>query len=61
MFQMEMMRRNGSGRLSEIAGPATLPLDRQMRLLGLRRRAVADLDSLGPATPARCWRPMREA
>src|SRR5690242_13687858 len=26
MFQMEMMRRNGSGRLSEIAGAAALPL-----------------------------------
>ncbi|MEO8715674.1 MAG: penicillin acylase family protein, partial [Acetobacteraceae bacterium] len=26
MFQMELMRRSASGRLSEIAGPATLPL-----------------------------------
>src|SRR5689334_8410692 len=45
MFQMELMRRNASGRLSEIVGTATLPLDRQMRVLGLRRRALADLDS----------------
>lgn len=43
MFQMELMRRNASGRLSELAGPATLPLDRMARTLGLRRRAVADL------------------
>jgi len=43
MFQMELMRRNASGRLSEIAGPATLPMDRMMRVLGLRRQAEADL------------------
>jgi penicillin G amidase len=46
MFQMELMRRAASGRLSEIAGSATLPIDRMMRTLGLRRRAVADLASL---------------
>ena len=39
MFQMDLMRRNASGRLSEIAGPVTLRLDRTMRVLGLRRRA----------------------
>ena len=38
MFQMDLMRRNASGRLSEVAGPATLRLDRTMRVLGLRRR-----------------------
>ena len=48
MFQLELMRRAASGRLSEIAGPATLALDRSMRTLGLRRRAVADY----PALPA---------
>lgn len=52
MFQMDLMRRNASGRLSEIAGPATLRLDRQMRVLGLRRRAEADLAGLDPATRA---------
>jgi penicillin G amidase len=46
MFQMELMRRNASGRLSEIAGPAALPLDRMMRTLGLRQHAVADLATL---------------
>ncbi|MCQ8241423.1 penicillin acylase family protein [Rhizosaccharibacter radicis] len=39
MFQMELMRRAGSGRLSELAGPAALPFDRTMRTLGLRRIA----------------------
>lgn len=46
MFQMELMRRAASGRLSEIAGPATLAIDRMMRTLGLRVRAVADLAAL---------------
>jgi penicillin amidase len=48
MFQMELMRRAVSGELSELFGPATLPVDRMMRTLGLRRRVVADL----PALPA---------
>ncbi len=46
MFQMDLMRRAASGRLSELAGPATLRLDRTMRVLGLRRRAEADLAGL---------------
>jgi penicillin amidase len=52
MFQMELMRRAASGRLSEIAGPATLPIDRMMRVLGLRVRAEADLAILPPDTRA---------
>jgi penicillin amidase len=52
MFQMEMMRRAASGRLSEIAGPATLPIDRVMRVLGLRPRAEADLPLLPADTRA---------
>ena len=43
MFQMELTRRAASGRLSEIAGPATLSIDRMMRVLGPRPRAEADL------------------
>jgi len=52
MFQMELMRRAASGRLSELAGPATLPIDRMMRVLGLRRRAEADLPLLPADTRA---------
>ncbi len=52
MFQMDLMRRNASGRLSEIAGPLTLRLDRTMRVLGLRRRAEADLPNLPAETRA---------
>jgi penicillin amidase len=52
MFQMDMMRRLASGRLSAIAGPATLPLDREMRTLGLRRAARANFAALPPPTRA---------
>jgi penicillin amidase len=50
MFQMDLMRRAASGRLSEIAGAATLPFDRTMRVLGLGRRAVADYAALPAPT-----------
>src|SRR5579871_5637970 len=52
LFQMELMRRAASGRLSEIAGPATLGYDRTMRTLGLQRAAVADYAVLPPETKA---------
>ncbi|MBP0445759.1 penicillin acylase family protein [Roseomonas sp. SSH11] len=46
MFQMEMTRRGGAGRLSELAGASTLRLDRFVRTLGLRQRAETDLATL---------------
>ncbi len=46
MFQMDLMRRAASGRLSEIAGAGTLPIDKEMRVLGLRQRAIADYAGL---------------
>src|SRR5271154_3612753 len=46
LFQMELMRRNGAGRLSEIFGAQTLAMDRQMRILGLYRLAEAELPLL---------------
>lgn len=52
MFQMDLMRRAASGRLSEIAGAATLPMDRLMRVLGLRIRAEAAFAELPPGTKA---------
>lgn len=39
LFQMDSMRRLGSGRLAEIVGPAALASDRRMRVLGLRQQA----------------------
>ena len=52
MFQMELMRRAASGRLSEVVGASTLRLDRTMRILGLRRRAEADWAGLSGETRA---------
>ncbi len=52
MFQMDMMRRAASGRLSEIAGSPTIRYDRTMRIIGLRRRAEADLPGLTADTGA---------
>ena len=43
LWQMEMNRRIGSGRLAEILGPAALDADRFMRTLGLRRVAEENL------------------
>ncbi|MDJ0387098.1 penicillin acylase family protein [Roseomonas sp. E05] len=50
LFQMELMRRNASGRLAELAGPAALRLDRFHRTLGLRQRAEADFAALPAET-----------
>lgn len=52
MFQMDMMRRAAAGRLSEVAGSATVPLDRMMRTLGLARAARADYAALPDDTKA---------
>jgi penicillin amidase len=42
LFQMEMMRRLGAGRLSEVAGADTVGVDTYMRILGLYRLAEAE-------------------
>jgi penicillin amidase len=52
LFQMELMRRQASGTLSEIAGRSTLASDQLMRTLGLRRAAEADLAGLPADTQA---------
>ena len=52
MMQMELMRRLGSGRVSELAGPAGLATDRMMRTLGLRHLAEASYATLPPDTRA---------
>jgi penicillin G amidase len=46
LFQMELMRRYGAGRLAEIFGMRAVASDRQMRVLGLYRRAEAALPKL---------------
>jgi penicillin amidase len=49
LFQMELQRRYGAGRLAEILGPQALATDRQMRVLGLYRAAEAEIPTLSPA------------
>src|ERR1700739_58956 len=49
LFQMEMQRRYGAGRLSEIFGPDAVAVDRQMRVLGLYRAAEAEIPYLSAA------------
>lgn len=48
LFQMELQRRYGAGRLAEIFGSAVVPVDTQMRVLGLYRAAQAAFDQLSP-------------
>jgi penicillin G amidase len=52
MFQMDLMRRASSGRLAELVGPAALPLDKQMRVLGLGRLAEGDVAAQSPEARA---------
>ncbi len=49
MFQMDMSRRFGSGRLSELLGKRTLRIDAQMRVIGLARAAQSSWRHLTPA------------
>jgi penicillin amidase len=46
LFQMELQRRYGAGRLAEIFGREALTSDRQMRVLGLYRAAEAEIPFL---------------
>ncbi len=50
LWQMEMNRRIGAGRLSEVLGPATLDADKFLRTLGVRRVAESTLKFLGTET-----------
>jgi len=52
LWQMEMNRRIGSGRLSEIFGARTLEADRFLRRVGLRRVARQEMDLLDDETAA---------
>jgi penicillin amidase len=52
LWQMEMNRRLGAGRLSEVVGPGGLETDRFLRTLGIRRAAEANLGALDEETRA---------
>jgi penicillin amidase len=49
LFQMELQRRSGAGRLAEIFGREALTIDRQMRVLGLYRAAEVEIPFLSSA------------
>lgn len=52
LWQMEMTRRIGSGRLAELVGDGGLSIDRMIRTLGLHRLAEANLERLSPEARA---------
>ena len=53
IWQMDVQRRIGSGRISELIGERSLPFDQLMRTLGLRRRAEAAVAELPPVVRGR--------
>ncbi len=52
LWQMEFQRRLVAGRLAEVVGPAALPADRAVRILGMRRVAEAEVTLLDAETRA---------
>ncbi len=48
LWQMDVMRRYGSGELSEILGEDLLHLDREQRILGLRAAAKKTMEMASP-------------
>jgi len=52
MWQMEISRRIGAGRLSELFGKSQISTDTYIRTLGWRIAAQRDLDAMSPATRA---------
>jgi penicillin amidase len=50
LWQMDLLRRYGSGRLAEIFGSRALPTDRLMRTIGIHRLADSLLQTVSPQT-----------
>lgn len=48
LFQMDLLRRNASGELSELLGPATLDADKQNRLHGFRKLSRHIVETMSP-------------
>ncbi len=47
-FQMELIRRLGTGRMADLFGAELVPMDREVRLLGLHHAAQVELGSMDP-------------
>jgi len=52
LFQLELQARAGAGTLTELAGPAALPLDREARTLGMPRAAERKLAAIDTSSNA---------
>ncbi len=52
LFQMDVLRRLGSGTLAELLGEGALPTDVQLRTIGLRRAAERSLPALSVSSQA---------
>ena len=52
LFQMDYNRRQASGTLAELLGPAALAADVELRTIGIRRAAQRSLDVISPVTRA---------
>ena len=52
LFQMDVSRREASGTLAELLGPAALAQDVQLRTIGLRRAAVRTISVISPRAHA---------
>ena len=52
LFQMDFLRRVGTGRLSEVFGSRTLPIDKMFRTLDFLSVAKASLPEMNPAAKA---------
>jgi penicillin amidase len=52
LWQMDFQRRLVSGRLSEVMGAQTVPVDRWLRILGMRRVAEQEVDLIDADTRA---------
>ena len=50
MFQMDIARRAGEGRLSEVLGEKTLQFDKMFRTIGLNRIIKRDFSKIDPST-----------
>ncbi len=50
LFTMDLARRAGEGRLSEIFGPKTVPFDEMFRTIGIKRAAEKILSQLSPSS-----------
>ncbi|QQE77502.1 penicillin acylase family protein [Alicyclobacillus sp. SO9] len=53
LFQMDLMRRQGEGRLSQVIGPKALPSDKFELQLGLIRTAKAEWQQMSSDSPAK--------